>query len=441
MDAARHSRTIFYGWWIVAAAFTINAFAWSTRASFAVVYDAMLKDLGWSRAEAVLGYAISWLVLAAFAPLTGWLYDRAGPRVVVPTGGCALAAGLLATSRATVAWQYDLSYGVLVGFGIAATLSPGNALVSRWFVRRRGTALGVVAAGSSLGTLVSLPVVAWAIAVVGWRTALVWYGLVLLILLTVLPALVYRTSPRSLGLEPDGGGGPAPARVRIRAERTWTAHAAAGTFVFWATFVMLMLGVVAFQVVTTHQIAFTTDKGIGAERAAAIFGLVGVFQLVGNLTGGVLSDRWGRQRVFIAGSVLGLAAIVLLASVAGPGDLWKLYAFAAAMGIGFGARISLLSAIPADAFAGPSFGLVLGMLQAGSGLGGFAGPTLGGVIYDASGSYMAAFAAAGAAVLLSGAAAWFARPPAPVPADAAASLQAPSRDPESLADLVKPVRE
>jgi MFS family permease len=141
MDAARDRRTIFYGWWIVAAAFTINAFAWSTRASFAVVYDAMLKDLGWSRAEAVLGYAISWLVLAAFAPLTGWLYDRAGPRVVVPAGGCALAAGLLATSRATAAWQYDLSYGVLVGFGIAATLSPGNALVSRWFVRRRGTAL------------------------------------------------------------------------------------------------------------------------------------------------------------------------------------------------------------------------------------------------------------------------------------------------------------
>jgi OFA family oxalate/formate antiporter-like MFS transporter len=133
--------------------------------------------------------------------------------------------------------------------------------------------------------------------------------------------------------------------------------------------------------------------------------------------GGMLSDRWGRQIVFFAGSLLGVIAIAALATVRGPEDVWKLHLFALALGIGFGARISLLSAIPADAFGGARFGLILGLLGAGSGLGGFIGPLLGGLLFDLSGSYVVAFSVAGGAVLLSGLAAWFARPPARIAAE------------------------
>ena len=90
---------LFYGWWIVTVAFVVSAGAWSTRASFAVVYAAMLADLGWSRTDAVLGYALSWLVLVGFGPLAGWLYDRLGPRLVVPAGGLALALGEVSHRR------------------------------------------------------------------------------------------------------------------------------------------------------------------------------------------------------------------------------------------------------------------------------------------------------------------------------------------------------
>ena len=419
MSLQEHPR-VFYGWRIVAAAFTVNAFAWSTRASFAVIYAAMLRDLGWSRTEAVLGYALSWLLLAVFAPLAGWLYDQVGPRIVVAAGGVALALGLAVTSVVRASWQYDLSYGVLVGFDIAATLNPSNALISRWFVRRRGTALGIVAAGSSFGTVVSLPLVAQLVAVTGWRVALAWYSVALLLVLVPLPALVYRRDPQASGLMPDGGIGESASPIRITSERAWRARDAMRTLSFWAAFVMLMLGVVAFQVVTTHQVAHAADQGIDPRRAASIFGLVGVYQLAGNLAGGALSDRWGRQRVFLAGSLLGLVAVVALAKVSGAGDIWKLHVFAVAMGLGFGARISLLSAIPADAFGGPRFGLILGLLQAGSGLGGFLGPTLGGVLFDVSGSYTVAFAVAGATAILSGVAAWLARPPSSVPSGEAA---------------------
>lgn len=415
-------RTRFAGWRILAVACTVNAFAWSTRASFAAVYAAMLQDVGWSRTQAVLGYALSWLALVPCSPLAGWLYDRLGPRVVVPLGGLALALGVALTGRASAPVHYYLSYGGLVGFGIAATLGPSSALLSRWFVRRRGTALGLYAAGSSAGTLLSLPLVAWLVAAYGWRATLAGYGAVLAVVLTLPPALVYRSSPQALGQEPDGGAAPAPSRVRLSSERPWTLRAALSTVAFWAAFAMLLLGVVAFQIVTTHQIAFVAGRGIRPERAAAAFGLTGVFQLIGNLAGGALSDRLGRQAVFQTGSLLGLLAVAMLASVRGPDEVWKLFLFALVMGLGFGARISLLSAIPADAFGGPRFGLILGLLQMGSGLGGFLGPTLAGLIYDASGSYRAAFAAAALAVVLSGLAAWFARPPrVPAPAEAGAS--------------------
>jgi len=408
---------LFYGWWIVAISFIVNAVAWSTRASFAVIYAAMLHDLGWSRSEAVLGYALSWLLLVGFGPLSGWLFDRLGPRVVVAAGGAALALGLALTSRVHAPWQYYLTYGPLVAFGIGATLSPSSALLSRWFVHRRGTALGIMAAGSSLGTVVSLPVVAALVTAAGWRAALVWHSLVVLLVLVPLPALFYRSDPQALGLVPDGTSGIPPSAVRITSERAWRVRDAVHTPAFWAAFLMLLLGVVAFQVLTTHQVAYAADQGIDPAQAALIFGLAGIYQLVGNLLGGTLSDWWGRQRIFLTGSLVGLVAVVALASVRGPQDLWKLHLFALALGIGFGARIALLSAIPADAFGGPRFGLILGLLGAGSGLGGFIGPLLGGLIFDLSGSYLVAFVAAGGAVMLSGVAAWFARPPARIAAE------------------------
>jgi MFS family permease len=300
-----------------------------------------------------------------------------------------------------------------MAFGISATQSPSNALMSRWFVRRRGTALGILAAGSSAGTILSLPLVAAAVALLGWRSTLLWYALVLLLVLVPLPALVYRRDPAALGLFPDGAATAPPARVAAGASSHAGLATAMRSIRFWAVFTMTMLGVINFQIITTHQIAFAADQGIAPATAAFIFGLAGAYQLAGNIGSGMLSDRWGRQGVFQFGTVLGVLAIGALLSVGGPGELWKLHLFAAAMGVGAGARIAMSQAIPADAFGGPRYGLILGALQAGGGIGGFIGPMLGGIIFDVSGSYAVAFTIAGFTVLLSAGAAWLARAPAP----------------------------
>src|SRR6185295_5424426 len=126
-----------------------------------------------------------------------------------------------------------------------------------------------------------------------------------------------------------------------------------------------------------------------------------------------LSDRVGRGWVFALGSAIAVAGIACLALTRGPGDL-LLLAMYTASGVGFGMRIAQLSAIPADVFSGRELGAILGVVQAGGGLGGAIGPVLGGWLFDVTGSYRLAFTAAAVAIAGSAVAAWLAaRPVAP----------------------------
>jgi MFS family permease len=129
--------------------------------------------------------------------------------------------------------------------------------------------------------------------------------------------------------------------------------------------------------------------------------------MAGNLLGGWLSDRFGRGWVFAAGSIVAMGGIGCLALLNGPED-WPLLVVYTASGFGFGMRIAQLAAIPADAFAGPHLGAILGVVQAGGGLGGAIGPFLGGWLFDLTGNYRIAFTAAALAVGGSAVAAWVA---------------------------------
>jgi MFS family permease len=132
-----------------------------------------------------------------------------------------------------------------------------------------------------------------------------------------------------------------------------------------------------------------------------------VCTVVGNVIGGSLSDRWGREWVFAIGSAIGIAGIGCLGLLDGPDDLPLLLLYVAS-GLGFGMRISMLAAIPTDLFAGRHLGVILGAAQGGGGLGGFIGPFLGGWLFDVTGSYQVAFAVAAAAIAASAVAAWVA---------------------------------
>jgi MFS family permease len=178
---------------------------------------------------------------------------------------------------------------------------------------------------------------------------------------------------------------------------------------FWAVFAMWGFGVIGYQIVTTHQVAHALERGFSAVTLGWLFGLGGACTVAGNVIGGFLSDRWGREPVFALGSVIGIGGIGCLGWLDGPESFLLLLGYVVS-GVGFGMRISLLAAIPADLFAGRHLGVILGAAHGGGGLGGFIGPFLGGWLFDITGSYQIAFAVAALAIAASAVAAWVAAP-------------------------------
>ncbi|HME94429.1 MAG TPA: MFS transporter [Methylomirabilota bacterium] len=387
---------------VVAVSATVNSLAWSVRSTFAVFYVALIGEFGWRRGEAALGYSLSWLLLLIFSPLAGSLYDRWGARLLVPLGGLLLGAALALTGLVTTLWQYYLAFGVLAGAGIACIQVPAAAIVGRWFVRSRGAAMGIISAGASASAIIFYPVNTYLVVVFGWRTALVIFGLLVAIVTIPLAACLYREPATNV----QGERAATPSRG-VGAAGDWTLRRALRSGRFWAAFAMWGFGVIGYQIVTTHQVAHALERGFGAVTLGWVFGLGGVCTVVGNVIGGSLSDRWGREWVFAIGSAIGIAGIGCLGLLDGPDDLPLLLVYVAS-GLGFGMRISMLAAIPTDLFAGRHLGVILGAAQGGGGLGGFIGPFLGGWLFDVTGSYQVAFAVAAAAIAASAVAAWVA---------------------------------
>ena len=204
--------------------------------------------------------------------------------------------------------------------------------------------------------------------------------------------------------EPEG-------HVQLTATRTreLTLAAALRTYQLWAVFAMWGLGVIGYQIMTTHQVAHALGQGFAPGTIAWAFGLSGIFTAIGNLIGGALSDRWSREWVFSLGSGIGVVGIWCFSALTGPDDLMLLLIYTVS-GLGFGMRISLLTAIPADLFAGRHFGAILGFTNGGGGLGGFIGPFLAGYLFDSTGDYQVAFAVSALAIIASAVAVWVAGP-------------------------------
>ncbi len=404
-----------YRWTVVGVSTAVNALAWGARSTFALFYVAILEEFAWGRGPTALGYSLSWLCFVVFAPAAGWLYDRWGVRTVVTIGGLALGVALGLTGRVTSLTQYYLCFGVLGAAGTACILIPSTAIVTRWFIRSRGTAMGVLSAGNAAGAVAFYPVNAWLIATLGWRSALVAFGAIVAAA-TVALALLYRDPPADEKC---------PSRESQTARPTgevWTLRRALRSPRLWAAFTMTTLGVIGFQIMATHQVAHAVDRGFPQSMVVWLFALGAACMMAGNLFGGWLSDHVGRGWVFALGSIVAMAGIGCLALTRGPHDLPLLLLYAAS-GFGFGMRIAQLSAIPADVFAGPELGAILGVVQAGGGLGGAIGPFLGGWLFDLTGSYELAFVAAGVAVAGGAVAAWFAARPIGRAPDADARLE------------------
>ncbi|HTK88669.1 MAG TPA: MFS transporter [Verrucomicrobiae bacterium] len=390
---------IFYGWW-VALAFVITVFL-STGIRFTVgpFLKPIATDLGLDRGSFSLVVSISLFLYGALTPAVGALVDRIGSRAVCAAGGVIIAASLALSARMTSYWEFVLYYGMLASLGLAATGHVvASATLTRWFVRRRATALSVVGAAGMAGISLLVPIVMWVILTFGWRGACLVLGATALVVILPLSLLVLRDTPEGLGLTPDGDPAPLAGAPVVGVERTHVGTALR-TPAFWQLAGGLSTCGFSMSLIASHGVPMLTDHGFHAMTASTAVGLLGLTSIGGALGVGVLSDRIGRRPVLAALYLARAGGFALLFLV---GDPIVLFAVAALGGVAMSGSIALTSSMTGDLFGRLSVGSIFGTIflahQTGSALGAW----LGGALFDATGGYGAAFAIACTLLLIGG---------------------------------------
>ena len=183
-----------------------------------------------------------------------------------------------------------------------------------------------------------------------------------------------------------------------------------GTGRFWWLFVLVCALGWSSNITSVHQIAHMISNGFPSLLAASIVGLLSLFRAASSTVCGGLSDRFGREVIFTLGTLLCCIGLALLVALGKPASAWVLYGYALTYGLGNGVFASVYAAATADLFLGPSLGTILGVLELGWGLGGFAGSWVGGYWYDRWGNYHGIFALTIGVAVLSSVAMWLAAP-------------------------------
>jgi MFS family permease len=427
---AKDKQGIFYGWVVLGVAFITVALGYAIRNTFAVFYPTIVEEFSWERGSTALMFSIALLVYGLASPLAGTLVDRFKPRLVLPLGGLIAGVSVALCSLATEQWQFFLFYGGIAAIGLSlAGWTPLTTIVSNWFVKKRGLAIGILAAGFG-GSLMSAPIAQFLISSFGWQKAYIIVGIVPIAIIVPLCILLIRRSPQEKGLLPDGvpqkppqpQGPDEPQTGEGKwAATTWTLPRAMKTYQFWLLFLIgfFLIGLTE-QIAIAHQVYFFRDVGYEPIVAANIYSVFGILFILGTLCG-FLSDRFGREKVFIPSCLLSAGAISLLFLIRDASHLWMPVLFAVCFGLGVGAAGPVFYSVAADLFQGRHFGSILGTITLGLCLGGAIGPPLAGFIHDKTNSYFLAFFIVLGSLIASAVLMWLITPRkiTPVPARAA----------------------
>jgi MFS family permease len=285
-------RSFFYGYVILALCFVNTAVMRGVNACFGVYYLALLESFSWSHRDGASIASANFLVYAVTAPLIGFVFDRFGPRLLMPVGGALVGAGLLLSGYAQSLAQLYFSYGLLTALGQSALGFVGHsALISYWFVSRRATAMGIASMGQGLGALIMVPLTQLLIGQIGWRSTFIVSAALILVAVVPGNALLQRWRPEDVGQFPDGEATPrqhshlrkhSHSRER-ESDGDLTLSATIRSFPFWClTCGHLALGTAVFMI-NTHIVAHLVSCGLEKLVAAFVFGLIGFIRIGGTL--------------------------------------------------------------------------------------------------------------------------------------------------------------
>ncbi len=396
-------RRPFYGYYLVAVTFALMAlFNGCGVFVFSLFVKPLEASLGWGRGEVMAGFTVFYAVIGVASPLVGRFVDRYGARPVIPVGALLMCLGFALVSRMSELTQFYLGY-VIIGAGAAAMGPvPCSAVMSNWFKRRRGMALGLMSAGIGAGGVVMAPLIGYMLSSSDWRAAYLFMGILIVAVGVPLSLGLIRTRPAEMGLYPDGDAAPSghvAAGMRGQDEKSGcTLRQALCASAFWLVAVAFFFSNFSNMGAIQSSAPFLEDIGYPTATAASALGAIGFGSGSGKILFGWLCDRMRANRACAIGIALQLAGVLMLLTVRPDSPRILIAAYALVLGLGVGAWLPTLSMLASTSFGLLHYGAVFGALNLCQSLGTAGGPLFFGLVHDVTGSYLDAFVTA--AVLL-----------------------------------------
>ncbi len=349
--------------------------------------------MGWSRGEITAALTILYIMNGVVSPLIGRLVDRFRVKLVITAGTLVMTLGFILLSQVNNLWLFYLGF-IIIGIGSTAMGPvPTSAVVSRWFQKRRGLAIGLMSTGVGAAGFVSPVIGGLLIPTIGWRYTYLMLGLVTAVVIIPLVLFLMKESPLDIGYLPDGERTP----ITHEQQRLPSSYAgltgreAVTTIAFWLLTVSFFSSQFSQVGAVQSQAPYLGDLGFSVVTTSTALGLVGVGSAVGKISFGWLCDRMSPKYVCLIGLGLALAGIMTLMYIRTDSPAIIIWFYVGLIGLGVGSWFPTLSMLTSTNFGLRAYGTIFGMMSLAMNLGSAIGPLVAGLIYDFTGSYHQAF--------------------------------------------------
>ena len=385
-----------YSWIIIAILATVQIFASSISMAAGIMLPPLTDDngpFGWNESLVTLGIAAYYGFGAIYAPITGWMGDRFGSRIMLFAAATLYLISMLLLSRITEVWQFFLFFGVLLSLTQSLGMVPLMASISGWFRRRLGLGIGILWAAGGIGTAAFAPIAGYLIETVGWQTNFVVIGLIGgIAMLCMVPFM--RNRPSDLGIEPYGTrpGDSARARLAKTMEqlrtKTFNQHIRR-TRPFWNLPLIHGLGCAGHGIILIYVAKYALDSNVFGSLASAgiILAIISLVSIVSRFGTPVLAEIYGTRRMMAVSLAIQCLTVPII--MFGPAEPWLFYLFAVTFGIGFGGEWTGYLIINRQYYGDGPMGTIYGWQTTGALMGHFVATALAGLIMYTTGSYLA----------------------------------------------------
>ena len=382
-----------YSWVIVFILATVQIFGSSISMAAGIMVPPLSDtegDFGWSLLT--IGIAISsyYLFGAIYAPITGWLGDRYGSRIMLAASATMFLFSMILLAQVTHVWQFFLFFGVLLSLTQSMAMVPLMAAVSGWFRRRLGLGIGILWAAGGIGTAILAPVVGYLIDAVGWETTFVALGLLGGISMMALVPLM-RNRPADIGIEPYGARPGDPPRVKLeksleRLRQKVFNQQIRRTRPFWNLPLIHGMGCAGHGVILIYVIQLAFERGVFSSLASAglILTILSLVSVLSRFITPILAEMYGTRRMMATSLIIqGLTVIMLFWAY----DPWVFYLFAVTFGLGFGGEWTGYLVINRQYYGEGPMGTIYGWQTTGALMGHTVATSLAALVLWATGSY------------------------------------------------------